>query len=204
MASTFYNQIAANKRNSRPARGRAHRCCSAALGLTIGYGLSGSVGWRHRALIVAVTSAISCRSRRTSRATSSSLPRPRPSAVTEEELPQLFNVVRELTIAANIPMPRVYVIDDTSMNAFATGRDPGARLDRGHHGPAQPDGPRGGPGRHRPRAVARPQLRHPVRAARRRPGRQHRPAGRLLPALHVLGRSRPIERQRQRRGRSSS
>ena len=45
-------------------------------------------------------------------------------AVTEEELPQLFNVIRELTIAANVPMPRVYTIDDTSMNAFATGRDP--------------------------------------------------------------------------------
>ncbi|MBI3745517.1 MAG: M48 family metallopeptidase, partial [Chloroflexi bacterium] len=33
-------------------------------------------------------------------------------------------VVRELTIAANIPMPAVYLIDDTAPNAFATGRDP--------------------------------------------------------------------------------
>jgi heat shock protein HtpX len=38
--------------------------------------------------------------------------------------PQLFNVVQELTIAANLPMPKVYVIDDTAPNAFATGRDP--------------------------------------------------------------------------------
>ena len=38
--------------------------------------------------------------------------------------PQLFNVVEELSIAAGLPMPRVYVIDDPAPNAFATGRDP--------------------------------------------------------------------------------
>jgi heat shock protein HtpX len=38
--------------------------------------------------------------------------------------PQLMNVVQELAIAANVPMPKVYIIDDTAPNAFATGRDP--------------------------------------------------------------------------------
>jgi heat shock protein HtpX len=38
--------------------------------------------------------------------------------------PQLFNVVEELSIAAGVPMPRVYLIEDSAMNAFATGRDP--------------------------------------------------------------------------------
>src|SRR5690349_2278661 len=38
--------------------------------------------------------------------------------------PQLLNVVQEMAIAANVPMPKVYVIDDTAPNAFATGRDP--------------------------------------------------------------------------------
>jgi heat shock protein HtpX len=38
--------------------------------------------------------------------------------------PQLFNVVEELSIAAGLPVPRVFLIDDTALNAFATGRDP--------------------------------------------------------------------------------
>jgi heat shock protein HtpX len=42
----------------------------------------------------------------------------------ETRTPQLMNVVRELAIAANVPMPKVYLIDDTAPNAFATGRDP--------------------------------------------------------------------------------
>jgi heat shock protein HtpX len=44
--------------------------------------------------------------------------------VTEQQQPQLLNVVRELSLAANVPMPRVFIIDDSAPNAFATGRDP--------------------------------------------------------------------------------
>lgn len=36
----------------------------------------------------------------------------------------LFTVTENLCIAANIPKPKLYVIEDTAMNAFATGRDP--------------------------------------------------------------------------------
>jgi heat shock protein HtpX len=38
--------------------------------------------------------------------------------------PQLFNVVEEISIAAGIPVPKVYLIHDRAPNAFATGRDP--------------------------------------------------------------------------------
>jgi heat shock protein HtpX len=38
--------------------------------------------------------------------------------------PELFNVVEEMSIAAGVPMPKVYLIDDPALNAFATGRDP--------------------------------------------------------------------------------
>ena len=37
---------------------------------------------------------------------------------------QLFSVTENLVMAARIPMPKLYVIEDTAMNAFATGRDP--------------------------------------------------------------------------------
>ena len=44
--------------------------------------------------------------------------------VKKEEYPYLYNVVEGLAIAAGIPTPRCYVIDDTAPNAFATGRNP--------------------------------------------------------------------------------
>jgi heat shock protein HtpX len=43
---------------------------------------------------------------------------------TKEEFPHLYNVVEGLAIAAGVPAPRCYVIDDTAPNAFATGHSP--------------------------------------------------------------------------------
>ena len=37
---------------------------------------------------------------------------------------ELYRTVENLAIAAGLPLPRIYVIDDTAPNAFATGRDP--------------------------------------------------------------------------------
>jgi heat shock protein HtpX len=48
--------------------------------------------------------------------------RAKPASV--EEFPRLHNLVEGLCIAGGLPKPRLYVIDDASPNAFATGRNP--------------------------------------------------------------------------------
>lgn len=44
--------------------------------------------------------------------------------IEEEDHKQLFHTVENLCIGAGLPMPKIYMIDDTAPNAFATGRDP--------------------------------------------------------------------------------
>lgn len=44
--------------------------------------------------------------------------------VTRENARELYNVVENLCITAGLPVPKIFVIEDTAMNAFATGRDP--------------------------------------------------------------------------------
>ncbi len=48
----------------------------------------------------------------------------RAKEIKQEDDPQLFNVVEELCLAGGLPLPRIFLIDDTAMNAFATGRNP--------------------------------------------------------------------------------
>lgn len=38
--------------------------------------------------------------------------------------PEIYVLVENLTIATGLPLPRIYIMDDDSLNAFATGRDP--------------------------------------------------------------------------------
>jgi heat shock protein HtpX len=48
----------------------------------------------------------------------------RAKPVTEQEMPQYYAIVRELTQKADLPMPKLYVSPEMQPNAFATGRNP--------------------------------------------------------------------------------
>jgi heat shock protein HtpX len=48
----------------------------------------------------------------------------RAKEVTEAEAPNLYAIVRKLADRGNLPMPKVYIIQNPTPNAFATGRNP--------------------------------------------------------------------------------
>src|SRR3989344_7352557 len=48
----------------------------------------------------------------------------RAKPISEKDNKELYRIVENLTIAAGLPVPKIYVIDDSAPNAFATGRDP--------------------------------------------------------------------------------
>ncbi len=123
MATTFYSQIAANRRNSF-LLAFVVVALLGALGGAIGYGGSGSaVGG---ALGIALAVGVGFIAALVSYYAGDALVLASSGAreVTAADAPQLVNVVQEMAIAANVPMPRIYIIDDTAPNAFATGRDP--------------------------------------------------------------------------------
>jgi heat shock protein HtpX len=44
--------------------------------------------------------------------------------IKHEENPELYHIVENLCITAGLPLPRIYIIDEPALNAFATGRNP--------------------------------------------------------------------------------
>ena len=48
----------------------------------------------------------------------------RAKRIQKKDARQLWNVIEELSIASGLPMPKIYIINDSAPNAFATGRDP--------------------------------------------------------------------------------
>src|SRR6478672_13740240 len=124
MAQTFYSQIGANRRNSLLLVVIV-LALFGALGFSIGYAFAGSpagaAGVTAFALFLGVLLAVGSYFGGDSLVLATSGAK----EVDETSAPQLLNVVREMSLAANVPMPKVYLIDDTAPNAFATGRDPG-------------------------------------------------------------------------------
>ena len=120
---SFYGQISANKRESFLLAAFVI-VVFALLGLTIGYAITGSAagaaGVTAFALGLGALTGVGSYFSGDKLVLGVSQARP----VDATSAPQLMDVVQEMAIAANVPMPAVYVIDDTAPNAFATGRDP--------------------------------------------------------------------------------
>src|SRR6266545_2420185 len=121
--STFYREIARNRRNSWILV-FVVAMVLAALGAAIGYASGFGWGGVVVALIVASVMSVGSYFGGDQLVLLSSGAKEVPVAAPPDEYKQLVNVVTEMAIAGGVPMPKVYVIDDTAPNAFATGRDP--------------------------------------------------------------------------------
>lgn len=122
-ATTFFAQQAANRRNSFLLAVLVSLLLGA-LGFAIGYAVTGDttggIGTTVVALIIGIVASLGSYFAGDKLVLAAS----NAKRVDSSKAPQLLNVVQELALAANIPMPAVYLIDDTAPNAFATGRDP--------------------------------------------------------------------------------
>jgi heat shock protein HtpX len=121
--STFYREIARNRRNSWILV-FVVAMVLAALGAAIGYASGFGWGGVVVALIVASVMSVGSYFGGDQLVLLSSGAKEVPVAAPPDEYKQLVNVVTEMAIAGGVPMPKVYVINDTAPNAFATGRDP--------------------------------------------------------------------------------
>jgi heat shock protein HtpX len=123
MAMTFYQQQAANRRSSILLI-LLVGILLGALGFAIGYATTASAegGVLITGIAVVFAGALSAGSYFAGDSLVLSAAHAQP--VGQGDQPRLMNVVQELSLAANIPLPKVYLIDDSAPNAFATGRDP--------------------------------------------------------------------------------
>jgi heat shock protein HtpX len=121
--STFAAEQAENRRNSLLLIVLV-TVILAALGFAIGYGTTGAVqgaiGVTTGAIVLGMLLSVGSYFAGDQLVLATSGAR----EVSQQSAPQLMNVVQEMSLAAGVPMPKVYVIDDTAPNAFATGRDP--------------------------------------------------------------------------------
>jgi len=120
---TFHTLIARNRRNSFLLVG-LFMLFFVAIGLLIGYVWGGNLPLAGIVAGIAATVAFVLTLASYYGGSSALLGMSGAKRITKGQDPQLFNVVEELSLAAGVPVPKIYLIDDTAMNAFATGRDP--------------------------------------------------------------------------------
>jgi len=125
--TTFYAEQSANRRNSLLLALVVILFLAVfgfVIGFSIGYGSGHEVAFGVGALVIAVVIGSLSGLFSYYGGDKLVLASSHAKEVTADQAPQLYNVVNEMALAAGVPMPRVYVIDDPSPNAFATGRDP--------------------------------------------------------------------------------
>jgi len=121
--TTFFREIDRNRRNSWLLVGVVIvvlGLLGGVIGYATGFGWAGVV----IAVIVAVAMSIGSYFAGDGLVLASSGAKEVPVGNPPDQYKQLVNVVTEMSLAGGVPMPKVYVIDDTAPNAFATGRDP--------------------------------------------------------------------------------
>ena len=121
---TFHTLIARNKRNSIVLIG-GFMLFFVGMGLLIGM-VWGGGQWQFGAVVASIAAVVAFVLTLLSfyGGSSALLGMSKAREITHADDPQLFNVVEEMCLAGGLPLPRIYLIDDTAMNAFATGRDP--------------------------------------------------------------------------------
>jgi len=117
--TSFYREIASNK-----WRSFLLMFVFALMVLAIGYALGYMWGNAYIGFVIAfgISLAMSWASYVYSDKIVLAMSRAKP--VDGAQYPHLYDVVEEMSIAAGLPMPKPYVIEDPSPNAFATGRNP--------------------------------------------------------------------------------
>jgi heat shock protein HtpX len=122
-STTFFSEIGRNRRNSWLLVGVVIVVLGV-LGGVIGYATGFGWGGVIVAVVIATLMSVGSYFAGDSLVLASSSAKEVPVANPPDQYRQLVNVVTEMSLASGMPMPRVYVIDDTAPNAFATGRDP--------------------------------------------------------------------------------
>jgi heat shock protein HtpX len=118
----MYHQIARNKRKSVIVI-TVFFVFWMAVGYGVGYLASGPSGGVSGIIIAAILALLAVLwSLTLGQATVLAVSGAQP--VTQQQAPVLYDIVSTLAIGAGLPMPKVYIIDDPSPNAFATGTSP--------------------------------------------------------------------------------
>src|SRR3989338_595424 len=116
----IYDEISSNKRKSFLLI-----FCFFVLVIALGYALGMLYGNQYSGLILALVIGVVYFLFSYYAGASTILTMTRAKEATKPEYTSLINTVEGLAIAAGLPKPpKVYVIDDSALNAFATGRDP--------------------------------------------------------------------------------